>query len=64
MRAAFCRGGYGVLLAFSMSVFARWFAVHPVQAFVWLHAHRLPFFLLCNDVLAAYNDFAAKERVD
>ena len=42
MRVAFCRGGYGALLAFSMSVFARWFAVHPVQAFVWLHAHRLP----------------------
>ena len=25
-----------------MSAFARWFAVHPVQAFVWLYAHRLP----------------------
>ena len=42
MGAAFCRGGYGALRAFSMSAFARWFAVHPVQAFVWLHAHRLP----------------------
>ena len=27
---------------FSMSAFARWFAVHPVQAFVWLYAHIEP----------------------
>ena len=42
MGVAFCRGGYGALPAFSMSAFARWFAVHLVQAFVWPHAHRLP----------------------
>lgn len=42
MGVAFCRGGYGVLRAFSMSASARWFVVHPVQAFVWLHAHIRP----------------------
>ena len=52
MGVAICRGGYGVLLAFSMSAFTRWFVVHPVQAFAWLlrifgrcacrYAHRLP----------------------
>ncbi len=42
MGVAICRGGYGALPAFSMSAFARWFAVHLVQAFVWPHAHRLP----------------------
>lgn len=42
MRVAFCRGGYGALPAFFISAFARRFAVHPVQGFVWLHAHRLP----------------------
>lgn len=46
MRVAVCGGGYGSLPAFSMSAFARWFAVHPVQAFVWLYAHRLSWFRL------------------
>ena len=35
----FCRSGCGFLRAFSMSDFARCFVVHPVQAFVWPHAH-------------------------
>ena len=42
MGAAFCRDGYGVLRAFSMSASARWFVVHPVKAFVWPHAHIRP----------------------
>lgn len=54
MGAAFCRGGYGALLAFSMSAFVRWFAVHPVQAFVWLYAHIEPMSMLaCSSAAAA-----------
>lgn len=54
MGVVFCRGGYGALRAFSMSAFARWFAVHPVQAFVWLHAHIEPMSMpACSSVVAA-----------
>lgn len=42
MGVAFCRGGYGVPRAFSMSASAGWFVAHPVQAFVWPHAHIRP----------------------
>ena len=54
MRAAFCRGGYGALLAFSMSAFARWFAVRLVQALVWLRAHIEPMSMpVCSSAAAA-----------
>ena len=50
----FCRGGYGALRAFSMSAFARWFVTHPVQAFVWLHAHIEPMSMpACSLAVAA-----------
>ena len=40
--------------AFSVSAFARWFAVHPVQAFVWLHAHIEPMSMpACSSAVAA-----------
>ena len=49
-----CRGGYRAPLAFPMSAFARWFAVHPVQAFVWLHAHIEPMSMpACSSAVAA-----------
>ena len=54
MRAAFCRGGYGAHPAFFMSAFARWFAVHPVQALVWLRAHIEPMSMpACSSAAAA-----------
>ena len=37
-----------------MSAFVRWFAVHPVQAFVWLYAHIEPMSMpACSSAAAA-----------